>query len=237
MAIEQRGAQQKSYPAEYYAAREGVMFRAEVKRLLAACALTPGARLLEVGCGGGGLLRSCVAPKRPVAAVGIDMNATAVSIARDRVEGAALALADAARLPFDDGSFDAVVAQHVIEHFERPDDVLREWRRVLVPQGIVAVATPNALYPDPVTFDDPTHYRIYSPASLRALFEEGGFCVEHCYSLMPFLGNRRLTWKLARLTLLPVPGIRHWPHFRTHGLTLVLSAKKPGDDDIDTEVE
>jgi len=226
MAVELESAPSKAYSTEYYVARQGAMFRAEVRHLLTACDLRPGARLLEVGCGGGSLLRSCMASTKAGMAAGIDMNAAGISIARRLAGGAALALADAERLPFAGGSFDAVVAQHVIEHFEEPDEVLREWKRVLAPGGVVAVATPNALYPDPAIFEDSTHRQIFTLTSLRRLFERNGFLVERCYSLMPFLGNRRLTEKLARLTLQPLPGTRFLPHFRTRGLTLILKARK-----------
>ena len=159
-------------------------------------------------------------------AVGVDMNAKAVSLARSLAPGALLTLADAARLPFVSGSFDTVVAQHVIEHFERADGVLREWKRVLAPSGRIVVATPNALYPDPALFDDPTHREIYTLAGLKALFERNGFKVERAYSLMPFLGSRRLTWRLARVSMRWLAATRFLPGLSGRGLTLILSAKK-----------
>lgn len=226
MAIELKTAASQPYSEQYYLARQGAMFRAELKHLLALSGVRSGARVLEVGCGSGSFLRSCIASTKAATVAGIDVSPTGVSIARQRAHGATLALADAAWLPFTDGCFDIVIAQHVIEHFERPDGVLGEWRRVLVPGGVVVVATPNAFYPDPAIFDDPTHYRIYTLGSLRALFEDNGFSIERCYSLMPFLGNRRLTAKLAGLAAQPWLGLRLWPHFRTHGLTLFLRARK-----------
>ena len=235
MTVELMSARSEAYSTEYYVAREGTAFRAEVSHLLACCDLKPGGQLLEIGCGGGGLLRSCIASARARVAAGVDVNAAAIPIAHHRARGAALALADAARLPFAGGSFDIVIAQHVIEHLQRPDDVLREWKRVLAPEGVVAVATPNALYPDPAIFEDPTHHRIYSLAGLRTLFEANGFSVERCYSLMPFLGNRRLTQRLAHLTSQSLLGIRFMPYFRTRGATLILRARKQ-DQQVDAEL-
>ena len=117
MAVELRSAPTEGYLREYYLQRNNVMFQAEVRHLVAACQVRPGARLLEIGCGGGGLLRCCAASKKAVMVAGIDMNVTGISLAGRIAPNAALAIADAARLPFASDSFDAVVAQHVIEHF------------------------------------------------------------------------------------------------------------------------
>jgi 2-polyprenyl-3-methyl-5-hydroxy-6-metoxy-1,4-benzoquinol methylase len=46
-------------------------------------------------------------------------------------------------LPLADGVFDAIVSTEVIEHLENPRAVFREFRRLLVPRGILLVTTPN----------------------------------------------------------------------------------------------
>ncbi|MDI6858523.1 MAG: class I SAM-dependent methyltransferase [Dehalococcoidia bacterium] len=211
------------YSQEYYDARGGPMFRLEIRHLLALAAPSRDDRVLELGCGAGLLLAACHRERRASLTMGVDVNHTAVSLA-SRV--APVALADATRLPLASGSFQAVVAQHLIEHFERPEEALREWYRVLAPGGRVVVATPNAAYPDPALFDDPTHHHVYLLHELRRLFEESGFRVERCYTLMPFLGNRRLTWAATKLFGGALPALRFLPYFRTRGLTLFLSATK-----------
>jgi SAM-dependent methyltransferase len=52
--------------------------------------------------------------------------------------------ADAARLPFRDGAFHAVIANHSLEHFDDLDACLREIGRVISPQAALYVAVPDA---------------------------------------------------------------------------------------------
>lgn len=55
---------------------------------------------------------------------------------------------DAARtLPFGDASFDLIYASHVLEHIPwyQTDDVLREWRRILKPGGVLEIWVPDGL--------------------------------------------------------------------------------------------
>ena len=226
MAVNLKVAPAAGYSREYYAARDNAMFRAEVRHLLSACRLSGRERVLEVGCGGGGFLRACAPSPKAGLTVGLDSNNAGMALARRCAPDAALAVGDATRLPFADGSFDAIVAQHVIEHFDRPDELLREWGRVLADGGRIAVATPNVRYPDPALFDDPSHRHIYSREELRALFQRNGFRVEQAYSLMPFLGSRRLTWRMARLSLRSLLALRHLPYVSERGLTLILQARK-----------
>lgn len=222
MVIETGSAPTGGYSQEYYLSRPGAELRAELKHLMGLAAVGPGDRVLEVGCGGGAFLSTCNGHRSRCRIVGLDISSQAMTLAKRLAPSAHLMLADAVRMPFGDGSFDAIVAQHLIEHFERPDEILQEWRRVLAPSGRVVVATPNAGYPDPGLFDDPTHRHIYSRAVLVDVFRRNGFRVERSYTLIPFLGHRRLTRTAARWFL----GLRSLFYFRERGLTLLLRARK-----------
>src|SRR5215213_7461573 len=76
------------------------------RAILDALALGPGDRLLDVGCGGGLLLRDAVG--LGVAAVGVDRSDEMVALARDRAPGAEVVRRRAEQLPFGDGAFTAV---------------------------------------------------------------------------------------------------------------------------------
>jgi len=58
------------------------------------------------------------------------------------VEKTSFVLGDALRLPFQDNSFDAIVASEVLEHLNVPSDAVREMYRVLKPNGRVIASTP-----------------------------------------------------------------------------------------------
>src|SRR5205814_221266 len=99
----------------------------------------PGARVLEVGCGGGNVLE-----RVPGRRFGIDLSPFILSKARARLHGAAqLVRGDAMRLPFADGAFDRVFCSEVLEHVLEPEVVVREMRRVLAPGGFAVVSVPN----------------------------------------------------------------------------------------------
>lgn len=78
--------------------------------------LPPGTRVLEVGCGDGRTLP--VLAERSCHAVGLDLSPAALALCRARMRGAQpfLVRGDARRLPFRDGSFDAVLLLHVLGH-------------------------------------------------------------------------------------------------------------------------
>lgn len=48
-----------------------------------------------------------------------------------------------AELPFSNEKFDFIACKQVIEHLENPYHLIREFRRILRPQGLVIISTPN----------------------------------------------------------------------------------------------
>ena len=107
--------------------------------ILGVLALDAGDRLLEIGCGGGLLLRDALT--HGATATGIDHSEDMVGLARERAPGAEVLLASAERLPFADAGFTAVAMSVVFFFLEAPIRVLGECRRVLAPRGRVAVYT------------------------------------------------------------------------------------------------
>ena len=99
-------------------------------------------RLLEIGCGSGGISRyfGSAGP------MGWDVTAVDVEDVRLAREGYAFRLVDGPRLPFPDASFDVVLSNHVIEHVGGEDAQvthLEEVRRMLAPGGVAYLAVPN----------------------------------------------------------------------------------------------
>jgi SAM-dependent methyltransferase len=109
--------------------------------ILDALALDSSDHLLEVGCGGGLLLRDALAAGAH--ATGIDHSQDMVELARERAPGADVLLADAGELPFGDDTFTAVAMSVVFFFLEEPLVVLGECRRVLEARGRLAIYTPG----------------------------------------------------------------------------------------------
>jgi SAM-dependent methyltransferase len=103
-----------------------------------------GERLLEIGCGEGANLHHL----REAGAVrfGVDYSRAKTAFAR-RATDAHTVTADATRLPFGDGSFDAALIRDVLHHIGDVDGVLAEARRVLKPGGRLTLLEPNRASP------------------------------------------------------------------------------------------
>jgi SAM-dependent methyltransferase len=91
-------------------------------------------RVLDVGTGEGQVARLAARAGAELVA-GVDPIQAQLDVAAQRAGGPAYAKAEAAALPFADGSFDAVVACLVFEHIEEVDEALAEVARVLAPGG------------------------------------------------------------------------------------------------------
>ena len=101
-------------------------------------------RVLDAGCGGGGMPLSLAEEAESV--VGIDpaerFQAAGVRLGRERgMRNLHFALADGMALPFPDRTFDLVLSHAVIEHVPDAPLYLRECARVLAPGGYVYLST------------------------------------------------------------------------------------------------
>jgi len=165
-------------------------------------ALTPGeTRLLDAGCGIDAPLTRKFGEQVPT--VGIDL-CTGLPSDLSVVTG------DLSRLPFRNGTFSLIFSRSVFEHLTQPDEVLAEFHRVLRPNGVCIILTPNrfdyssiiaALTPQwfhawfvkkvfgSSSYDTfPTVYRANTPGFFRAVAKGAA------------------QWKIRRIS-----GVRHYP--------------------------
>jgi len=139
--------------------------------------------VLEIGYADGGLLDRLTGPNVEKVAVDINERSVPPGVTFQRHD---------CNEPFHfarDASFDVVFAGEVIEHMYDDGRFLREIHRVLKPDGIVALTTPNLFFlvnrlvmpfgRMPHFAYAPYHYHFYSRDTLSALARENGFRVLH----------------------------------------------------------
>ena len=120
------------------------LFRPWAPALIAAGALQPGDRVLDVACGTG-IVARLVAEQVEAegSVVGLDLNAGMLAVARSLSQAAGLAVewqeGNATSLPFSDATFDVVLCQQGVQFFPDRPLALKEMHRVLVPGGRLAL--------------------------------------------------------------------------------------------------
>ncbi len=172
--------------------------------------LLPKGRVLDAGTGKGELAHGLMAMGYDVAACDIDPAAC-------RFPDIEVTKADIiAGLPYADGTFDLVAALEVIEHMESPFRAVREFHRILKPEGLLLLTTPNygniekrLFYLCAGTLPRALRYEPAEPAAGRAhhhvapmslsllkyMLETNGFDVIDIFTANP----KRKIWLLAPL--------------------------------------
>jgi SAM-dependent methyltransferase len=124
-----------------------------------------GRRVLDAACGmayGTAMLAAAGASE----AVGVDQDEDVIATVRAAAPPRTrFEVADLRKLPQADDEFDLVVCFEAIEHVPEPDLVLDELARVLKPEGLLIVSTPNR---DVYTPGNPFHLRELTPNELEA---------------------------------------------------------------------
>lgn len=112
--------------------------------LVELCHIGPGRCVLDVGCGAG-QTPVYLAKQHGCHVVGVDILPRMVERAEERAQGAGVAelvefrVADAQELPFDDGTFDAVITESASAFPEDKQQAVNEYARVTKPGGFVGL--------------------------------------------------------------------------------------------------
>lgn len=122
-------------------------------------------RVLDVGCGDRPY--ESLIPAREYVGLEIDTPEA-------RTRGKADAYYDGRRFPFEDGAFDAVLCNQVLEHVFEPEEFVREIARVLKPGGRLLLTVPFVWD----EHEQPRDYARYSSFGLKALLEKHGLRLE-----------------------------------------------------------
>lgn len=172
------------------------VLRRQVVNACSRC-LPDGARILDAGCGTGGMMEQL---SQRWACVGIDISPRAVHYTLDR--GLCAVQGDVGALPFDNGSFDAVLCLDVIYHLAvDPHQALAEMRRVLKPGGLLILNVPAFSVLRGSHDQSVSGARRYKGCQVRALLTSHSFTEQmthywNAWLFVPLL-LRRLSSRLA----------------------------------------
>jgi SAM-dependent methyltransferase len=142
---------------------------------------------------------------------------------------------------FGEGAFDVIVALHVFEHVERPEQVAEICAGSLRPGGLLLMATPNMASPwvkrkgkSWYGYTDPTHISMHQPATWYKMLEDAGFRIERAFGdgwwdvpyvpVVPaklqllFFGLPAIVQTVTAIPFIPV----------RYGEGLIVVAEKPG---------
>ena len=133
---------------------EGLDHPADVRRRLSVVfdeclghASLSGKRTLDAGCGYGPFSAAAMARGATVVSVDVGPRLVARTMARAGSRGL---VADVCQLAVRDESFDAVISSEMLEHTKAPARAVRELARVLRPNGVLVLTTPNRVWQGPV---------------------------------------------------------------------------------------
>ena len=161
-------------------------------------------RIADIACGTGILADRIESEVHPEQVYGVDMSDGMLEQARARSPRVQWLKGPAEKLPFDDGSLDAVVSTSAFHFFDQPA-ALREFRRVLAPGGLAVVATispplPQLFWLIPASLSNPAHSP--SPAEMRQLFADADLTLTDQHRVSRPLWTRAV-WDLITIGTKP----------------------------------
>jgi SAM-dependent methyltransferase len=122
------------------------LFNEHLSRYYFASRFASSRRVLDLGCGSG--YGSAVLAEFARYVIASDISSEAISYARQSYPHPTIhyLIANCSRLPISTGSLDLVICFEVVEHLHEQHELLEETARVLKPEGLLLISTPNRLY-------------------------------------------------------------------------------------------
>ena len=143
-------------------------------------------RILEVGCCAGNFLKRFTDSYDEVH--GLDLSMSALQRCRDQNPNIHSIRANGLRLPYEDGAFDLILMQDVIEHIPEDEATMRELRRVMADDGHCFICVPAYMFLYGHHDKLFGHVRRYTRKELREKLARNGFSVGRAtYFQSPFL--------------------------------------------------
>ena len=130
-------------------------------------------RVLDAACGegyGSGLLARVA-----TSVIGVDVGAAAIEHARGRyaIPNIEFLRASVTALPLADAAVDLIVSFETIEHLAEQREMLAEFRRVLAPDGVLLISSPNRpVYNEGGAVENEFHVKELDRDELKALLDE-----------------------------------------------------------------
>lgn len=186
--------------------------------------LPPNARILDAGCGTGGLLKRLRATHPTLAIEGIELDAEAAEAAR-RKSGVSVTVGSVARMPYPSASFAAIVSADVLCH-EGVDEVgaLLEFHRCLASGGVLLLNLPAYEWLSSAHDRRVHNVRRYSARRAEALVCAAGFTRVRIERWNSFLFPLMLAHRLASATSAP-SDVRKFPEWQDRILFAATAAE------------
>ncbi|MBV8749594.1 MAG: methyltransferase domain-containing protein [Candidatus Eremiobacteraeota bacterium] len=149
-------------------ALKGQIYYEHLHRYALAARFCAGKRVLDVASGEG--YGSALLARHAADVVGVDVDEDAVDHARRTYYAANLRFlrGSVTEVPLADASVDVITSFETIEHVAEHEKMLDELQRVLAPNGVLVISSPNKLvYSDMPGFHNPYHVRELYFAELR----------------------------------------------------------------------
>ncbi len=191
--------------------------------------LRPDAKILDIGTGGGEMLRQLA--RAGAFPVGLDvallnLQNAAKRLKENGITHFALTLGDAYVLPFKDTSIDALILSEVVEHLGKPEKAIAEAARVLKPRGQLVISVP---YKEKIVYHLCIHCNRPTPANAHLhSFDETS--VRKLLKGLPLAIEREAFFHNKALNLLRIHYyVRRFPYlaWRTLDLLANLIIPKP----------
>lgn len=141
-------------------------------RYLLAQTISAGQRVLDIACGEG--YGSAALAESATQVIGVDIDPASIAHARTRYQADNLQflVGDCAAIPLPDAMVDLVVSFETIEHHARHAEMMREIKRVLQPDGLLLISSPDRyFYSELPGTTNPYHVKELDEAEFKQLVE------------------------------------------------------------------